>query len=70
MTITYLKKAEKTPATGEEDTRNIVNSMLAEIEAGGEARALQYAKDLDNFSGDIVVTEEAVEKDSKGRGRV
>ena len=38
--------------------------MLAEIEAGGEARALQYAKDLDNFTGDVVVTEEAIEKAS------
>ena len=64
MTITYLKKAEKTPATGEEDTRKIVNNMLAEIEAGGEARALQYAKDLDNFTGEIIVTEEAIEKAS------
>ena len=62
MTITYLKKAEKNAATGEEDTRNIVNKMLAEIEAGGEERALQYAKDLDNFTGDVVVTEEAIEK--------
>ena len=62
MTITYLKKAEKNSATGEEDTRNIVNTMLAEIEAGGEERALQYAKELDNFTGDVVVTEEAIEK--------
>ncbi len=61
MSRTYLKRATKTPATGEDDTRQIVNRMLSEIESGGEARALQYARDLDKFEGDIVVTPEQVE---------
>ncbi len=62
MATTYLKRAQKTPATGEDDTRQIVSRMLAEIEAGGEERALQYARDLDKFEGDVVVSAEAVEK--------
>lgn len=35
----YLKNAEKTPATGEDDTRERVDAMLKDIESGGEARA-------------------------------
>ena len=56
MTIEYLKKAEKSSATGEDDTRNIVAQMLSEIEAGGEEKAIEYATKLDNYSGNIVVT--------------
>jgi sulfopropanediol 3-dehydrogenase len=36
MTIEYLKKADKSATTGEDDTRKIVSQMLADIEAGGE----------------------------------
>ncbi len=64
MTIEYLKKAEKSSSTGEDDTRKIVAEMLAEIEAGGEARAIEYAKKLDNYDGNIVVTAEEIESAS------
>ena len=42
MTIEYLKKAEKTAASGEDDTRKIVSDMLSAIEAGGEAKAREF----------------------------
>ncbi len=58
MAIEYLKKAQKTPATGEAETREIVGRMLAEIEQGGEARALHYAETLDGWKGDVVLTRE------------
>ena len=58
MSIEYLKKAQKTSATGETDTREIVERMLAEIEQGGEARALLYARDLDDWQGEVVMTRE------------
>ncbi|MEM9330429.1 MAG: histidinol dehydrogenase [Pseudomonadota bacterium] len=61
MAITYLKKAEKTPATGEDETRKIVSDMLAEIEAGGEDVAKAYGEKLDNFTGNIVVTREEID---------
>lgn len=61
MAITYLKKADKTSATGEDETRKIVSNMLAEIEAGGEEAARAYGEKLDNFSGNIVVTREEIE---------
>ncbi|MDH3631148.1 MAG: histidinol dehydrogenase [Gammaproteobacteria bacterium] len=60
MTIEYLKKADKSATTGEDDTRKIVAQMLAEIEAGGEEKAIEYAEKLDNYSGNIVVTEEEI----------
>lgn len=61
MAITYVKKAEKSPATGEDETRTIVSNMLAEIEAGGEDVARAYGEKLDNFTGNIVVTAEEIE---------
>ena len=44
MATTYLKKAIKNASTGEDDTREIVSNMLKEIEAGGEERCVEYAK--------------------------
>ena len=40
MAITYLKKANKTPQTGTDETRKIVSDMLAKIETGGEEAGL------------------------------
>ncbi len=60
MAVTYLKKATKTAATGEEETRKIVENMLAEIEAGGEDVARSYGEKLDKYAGEIVATEEAI----------
>jgi len=60
MTIEYLKKAEKTAASGEGDTRKIVADMLSAIEAGGEAKAREYAEKLDNYTGNIVVTPDEI----------
>ena len=42
MTIAYLKKVSKTPATGTDETRRVVTEMLSNIEQGGEAEALRY----------------------------
>jgi len=60
MSTEYLKKASKTSTTGEENTRQIVAKMLAEIEAGGEKKAQEYAEELDNWTGNIVVTREEI----------
>ena len=61
----YLKKAENTPATGEDDTRERVEAMLKDIESGGEARALHYAQSLDGWTGDVVVTAEEIARASE-----
>ena len=65
MTVTYLKKAQKTPLTGTEETRQIVSDMLAKIEAGGEAAALAYGRDLDGYEGDAIVSAEQIEEAGK-----
>ena len=61
MAITYLKRAEKTPATGNDETRATVERMLTEIETGGEAAALKYGSELDGFTGDPVVTRDQID---------
>ena len=62
MAIEYLKKAEKSPATGEDETRKIVADMLAEIEAGGEDAAKAYGAKLDKWEGDIVAGPADIER--------
>ena len=61
MAIEFLKKADKSATTGEDDTRKIVAKMLSDIEAGGEQKAIEYATKLDNYSGNIVVTSDEIE---------
>ena len=56
MTIEYLKKADKSAATGEADVRDTVAAILAEIEAGGDEAAKRYAREFDKWDGDIVVS--------------
>jgi sulfopropanediol 3-dehydrogenase len=65
MAITYLKKADKTSATGEQDVRDIVMNMLGELEQGGDERAARYARELDKWDGDIVITDETRERARK-----
>jgi sulfopropanediol 3-dehydrogenase len=60
----YIKKAAKTSATGEDDTRATVMQMLSDIEAGGDERARHYAETLDGWTGDIVVTPEQIARAS------
>ncbi len=52
----YLKKAVRTAETDQQDVRETVAKMLTEIAAGGEAVARQFARDLDKWSGDIIVS--------------
>ncbi len=59
MAVEYLKKAVKTSASGEDDVRATVQTILNEIEAGGEDKAREYAAKFDQWEGDIVVSAEA-----------
>lgn len=62
MTISFLKKADKSPTTGQDNTNEIVSTMLKEIEAGGEQKALEYAAKLDNWGKDVVVTKQEIKE--------
>jgi len=54
--VKYLKKADKTPETETATAQGVVNEMLAEIEAKGEAAVRAYARKLDKWEGDPIVT--------------
>ncbi|MDA8108240.1 MAG: histidinol dehydrogenase [Betaproteobacteria bacterium] len=62
MAAHYLKKASKTPETGQDEARDIVEGMLREIRAGGEEAVRRYCAKLDQWTGDIVVAPESVAK--------
>ena len=65
MSEVYLKKANKNPETGTSETREIVEKMLAEIEVGREGTARKYAKDLDGFTGEVIISKEQIDQASK-----
>ena len=65
MALVYLKRANKTPQTGTDETRKTVAEMLSAIEAGGETAALAYGRDLDGFDGDAIVSAEIIENTGK-----
>jgi sulfopropanediol 3-dehydrogenase len=54
----YLKKAARTAGTEQDDVRKVVAGMLAEIADGREEVVRRYARDLDNWTGAIIVTPE------------
>lgn len=59
MAITYLKNADPRPTAENNDIRDIVSSMLTNIERDGEAAVRRYARELDGWTGDIVLSDEA-----------
>jgi sulfopropanediol 3-dehydrogenase len=65
MTITYLKKADKTPETETASAQKVVSEMLLRIQADGENAVRQYAKDLDKWSGEFIVTAAQLEANAK-----
>lgn len=51
----YLKRAQVTHATGSDAVRRRVEEMLAKINAGGEDEVIRIARDLDGWTGPILV---------------
>jgi sulfopropanediol 3-dehydrogenase len=62
MTVTYLKKASKTPETETATAQKVVTEMLAEIGKNGEAAVRVYAKKLDSWDGEIVLTRAEIDR--------
>ena len=60
MAVTYLKQAPPTVEADLEATRSVVNGILADIGQRREAAVLEYAKRLDNWDGDIILSEQAI----------
>jgi sulfopropanediol 3-dehydrogenase len=65
MTIKYLMKASKTPETETATAQGVVTEMLAEIEKNGEAAVRAYAKKLDKWDGEMIVTKAELEANAK-----
>ena len=66
MPSEYLKRAVKTPDTETDAARKVAGAMLADIERRGEAAVREYAEKLDQWTGDIVVTPDEVERRTEG----
>jgi sulfopropanediol 3-dehydrogenase len=62
MAIEYLKKAAKTPETETGNARRVVDDMLAEIGARGEDAVREYARKLDHWTGEILVSAAEIER--------
>ena len=58
----YLKKASKTPETETSNAQQVVVEMLAHIEKNGESAVREYAKSLDKWTGDIILTQGQIDK--------
>ncbi len=62
MSVTYLKKAAKTPETDEGKTQEIVQNMLDDIRENGEEAVKKYAEKLDKWTGDFIVKQEQIDE--------
>lgn len=60
MAREYLKKATLTAKSDASEVREIVNTILADIEAGGDAAALEYAAKFDKYEGPILLSAEDI----------
>ena len=61
MTREYLKKATLTATSDEADVNEIVSKILADIEAGGDRAALEYAAKFDHYQGSVLLTKAEIE---------
>jgi sulfopropanediol 3-dehydrogenase len=57
----YLKKAQLTSTSGASDVHDTVQGILADIEAGGDAKAREYAAKFDQYDGNIILTSDEIE---------
>ena len=61
MTREYLKKATLTAKSDASEVHETVKTILADIEAGGDAKAMEYAKKFDRYDGNVVLTADEIE---------
>jgi len=61
MTREYLKKATLTAKSDASEVHETVQTILADIEAGGDAKALEYAAKFDRYSGNVLLTPDEIE---------
>jgi len=64
MTTTFLKKASKTPETETASAQKVVGEMLEAINADGEKAVLAYAKQLDGWDNEVVLSRAEIDRRS------
>ena len=65
MATEYIKRATKTPETEAANAQQVVQEMLHQIKTRGEEAVIEYAKKLDRFSGEVIMTPDAIEAQIK-----
>src|SRR6056297_84905 len=61
MAREYLKKAALTAQSGASDVHQTVQTILDDIEKGGDQAALDYAAKFDQYDGNVVLTRDEIE---------
>ncbi|MDA0968594.1 MAG: histidinol dehydrogenase [Proteobacteria bacterium] len=62
MTISYIKKANKTASSDEVETRQRVQEVLNEIESKRDKGIKEISRKFDKYEGDVIVTQEKIEE--------
>jgi len=61
MTIQYIKKADKTAASDEVETRQRVQDILKDIESGRDSSIREISRKFDKYEGEVIVSQEKIE---------
>ena len=62
MTISYIKKADKTASSDEVETRQRVQEVLKEIETKRDDGIREISRKFDKYEGDVIVSQEKIEE--------
>jgi sulfopropanediol 3-dehydrogenase len=62
MTISYIKKADKTASSDEVETRQRVQEVLKEIESKRDDGIREISRKFDKYEGDVIVSQEKIEE--------
>ncbi len=62
MTVSYIKKADKTASSDEVETRQRVQEVLKEIETKRDEGIREISRKFDNYEGDVIVSQEKIEE--------
>jgi sulfopropanediol 3-dehydrogenase len=62
MTISYIKKANKTASSDEVETRQKVQEVLNEIESKRDEGIKEISRKFDKYEGDVIISQEKIEE--------
>ena len=62
MTIIFKKKANKTPTSDEERTRQFVQKTLDQIKKNRDKAVRNISKEFDKYEGDVIISKEKIDE--------